>query len=124
MLLRALLAVLYVVAGIWLIAAPLEGTITLTFVLVVLFMVEGTLRVAGAVADRDMPARGWQIASGVLTLLVGLLIWIDFPSSAAWAIGLLVGVNLIMWGWGMLGLAAIGRRLAGHGGRTPHPTPA
>ena len=111
-LLRVLLAMLYVFAGIWLVAAPLEGTITLTFVLIALFLVEGTMRIVMAIRERELPGRGWQIAGGVLTLLLALLIWADFPSSAAWAIGLLVGVNLIFWGWELVGLGLAGRRLA------------
>jgi uncharacterized membrane protein HdeD (DUF308 family) len=111
-LLRVLLAILYAFAGIWLLAAPLQGTITLTFVLIALFLVEGTMRIVMAIRERELPGRGWQIAGGALTLLLALLIWADFPSSAAWAIGLLVGVNLIFWGWELLGLSLAGRRLA------------
>lgn len=111
-LLRLLLAILYVVAGIWLLAAPLQGTITLTFVLIALFLVEGTMRIVMAIRERELPGRGWQIAGGAFTLLLAFLIWADFPSSAAWAIGLLVGVNLIFWGWELIGLSWAGRRLA------------
>lgn len=123
--LRALLAILYVVAGIWLVAAPLEGTITLTVVLIALFLVEGTMRIVAAIRDRGLPGRGRQIAGGALTVLLALLIWADFPSSAEWAIGLLVGVNLLFWGWELVGLGLLGRRLGGGGkGRGMEPRPA
>jgi uncharacterized membrane protein HdeD (DUF308 family) len=107
--LRLLFAVLYAVAGVYLLAAPLSGTITLTLVLGVLFLVEGGFRIAAALADRRAPARGWQAGSGVLTAILGVLVLATWPSSANWAIGTLVGVNLLFWGWSMVALAIAGR---------------
>jgi uncharacterized membrane protein HdeD (DUF308 family) len=50
--------------------------------------------------------------NGALSLLIGLLILVDFPSSADWAIGLLVGIDLLFAGWGLLSASSLGRRLA------------
>lgn len=122
MLLRLLFAVLYLAAGIIILASPLTGTVTLTLVLGVLFVVEGSMRAAMAVANRDVPARGWQAGAGVLTILLGVLIVATWPSSANWAIGLLFGVNLAVWGWNMLALALVGRRAAS--ARLAAPAPA
>lgn len=109
---RVLLAALYAFAGIYLLLAPLDGTVTLTFVLIVLFIADGALRIFYAIREGDAPARGMLALSGVLSILLGILIWVDFPSSAAWAIGTLVGINLIFWGANMLAIAWVGRKVA------------
>jgi uncharacterized membrane protein HdeD (DUF308 family) len=110
--LRLLFAVLYAFAGVYLLVAPLSGTVTLTFVLGVLFLVEGGFRIGAALADRGIPARGWQIGGGIVTAILGGLILATWPSSSDWVIGTLVGVNLLFWGWGMLALALAGRAAA------------
>jgi uncharacterized membrane protein HdeD (DUF308 family) len=58
----------------------------------------------------------WAIGlNGLVSVVLGIFIWIDFPSSAAWAIGLLVGVELLFAGAGMITMALAGRRLAREG---------
>ena len=95
---RTLTAVLALAAGICILAFPLTGTLTLTFLLSVWFFATGVLLVLEALNLRDRPGWGLLAFNGVLSLLLGFLIAIELPSSAAWAIGLLVGVNLIFWG--------------------------
>jgi uncharacterized membrane protein HdeD (DUF308 family) len=109
---RVFWALLTEVAGLYLLLAPLSGTVTLTFVLVVYFIVIGSVRIGEAIALRQMPNAGWVGLNGALSLLIGLLIGLDFPSSADWAIGLLVGIDLIFAGWGLLGVSGLGKRLA------------
>jgi len=110
-LVRVLWALLTEAAGLYLILAPLEGTVTLTFVLVVYFIAIGLVRIAEAIVIRGLPGAGMVGLNGVLSLLIGLLILIDFPSSADWAIGLLVGIDLLFAGWVLLVIASAGRRL-------------
>jgi uncharacterized membrane protein HdeD (DUF308 family) len=112
---RVLLAALYVFAGVWLLVAPLEGTITLTVVLVAWLFVDGAFRLVAALMQPRAPGRGWLAAGGALSILLGILIWIDFPSSAAWAIGLLVGINLLFSGVNLLMLGFASRQLAHRG---------
>jgi uncharacterized membrane protein HdeD (DUF308 family) len=109
---RLLWAALTEFAGLYLLLAPLSGTVTLTFVLVAYFIAIGGIRVAEAVAMRGMPNAGMVGLNGALSLLIGLLILVDFPSSADWAIGLLVGIDLLFAGWGLLTVSGLGRRLA------------
>jgi uncharacterized membrane protein HdeD (DUF308 family) len=109
MALRILFAVLYAFAGVYLLVAPLSGTITLTLVVGVLFLVEGGFRIAAALADRRVPARGWQVGAGMLTVILGVLIVATWPSSSEWVIGTLVGINLLFWGWNLVALAMVGR---------------
>jgi uncharacterized membrane protein HdeD (DUF308 family) len=96
--LRLLEGLLTLVAGIYLIAFPLNGTVTLTFVLAVWFFGTGALALLAAWRLRGMPGAGIAGLNGALSLILGLLIALDLPSSAAWAIGLLVGINLVFWG--------------------------
>jgi uncharacterized membrane protein HdeD (DUF308 family) len=110
--LRLLLAVVTVFAGFYLILAPLEGTVTLTFVLVALFLVNGGLRLVAAVRQRGTPGAGLVGFSGLLGILVALLILLDFPSSADWAIGLLVGIDLLFFGVASVSAGLNGRQMA------------
>jgi uncharacterized membrane protein HdeD (DUF308 family) len=116
---RVLLAALFVLAGVWLIARPIQGTITLTIILVAWFWATGVVRLIAAFQNRGIPGAGWLAFSGILSIVLGALIWGDLPSSAAWAIGLLVGIQFLFDG---MGLAFTAWRLkGGGGGATPRP---
>jgi len=97
-----LIGVLYVVAGGWLAFFPLTGILTLTLLLALMFIVEGVLE--AGIAFRIRPHAGWvwMLLSGIVAIAVGVLLIAQLPSSAAWAIGLLVGINLIMSGFAYL----------------------
>jgi uncharacterized membrane protein HdeD (DUF308 family) len=99
------LGVLYTVAGISLLANPVVGLATLTLLLIVYFAIEGIVEVVGGLLTRSDPRWGWVVASGVVSLLLAALLWAGFPSTAAWAIGLLVGIQLLSTG---LLLVAVG----------------
>jgi uncharacterized membrane protein HdeD (DUF308 family) len=103
--LRLLTAVLTIVAGFYLLVAPLSGTLTLTFILAAWFLAIGALELVAAWRVRGDPGAGLMALSGVASLVLGLLIALSLPSSADWAIGLLVGINLIFWGVRALMLA-------------------
>jgi uncharacterized membrane protein HdeD (DUF308 family) len=109
---RLLWSLVTVLAGIYLLLAPLKGTITLTFVLVVYFLVVGGARIVTGLRERSVPGSGLVVLNGVLSLLIGGLILADFPSSADWAIGLLVGVDFVFFGFGAISAAMAGRDLA------------
>jgi uncharacterized membrane protein HdeD (DUF308 family) len=112
-----LLSVLYIVAGAWLAFFPFTGIITLTLLLAALFVAEGVLEVIMAVRVRPHEGWVWMLLSGLVAIVVGVLIAYELPSSAAWAIGLLAGINLLSTGVSFIVLALAGRR----GG---HPAPA
>ena len=112
----AILAVLYVIAGVWLIINPVSGTITLTWVLAVFFLIIGVFRiVAGIQARGQVPNAGWTIVNGVLAVVIAVLVLGELPSSAAWAIGLLVGIQLLFDGIMMVMAASAGKRLSAGG---------
>lgn len=105
-------AVLYVVAGILLVAFPITGTLTLTLVLAALFLSQGILKIVRAFQHRRMRAWPWLAFDGVLSLLLGLLVAIGWPSTAAWALGVLVGIDLVFGGSSMLLIALAAGRAA------------
>jgi uncharacterized membrane protein HdeD (DUF308 family) len=97
-LLRFILAILTLAAGLYLLVAPLKGVFTLTVVLVIWFIATGTARVIVGVAEWGVPGAGMTVLSGAISIVLGVLIAEKLPSSADWAIGLLVGVDLIFAG--------------------------
>jgi uncharacterized membrane protein HdeD (DUF308 family) len=109
-LMELLLGVLYLVAGGWLAFFPLTGIVTLTILLAALFLAEGVLEVIMGFRVRPHEGWGWLVFSGLIAVAVGLLIAAELPSSAVWAIGLLVGVNLLSTGISFIVLALAGKR--------------
>ena len=110
--LRLLWAALTVVVGVWLIVEPHNGTLTLTLVLGIYFLFMGLTRIAVAFMARGQQNAGLVGLSGVCGLLIGILVLAKFPSSADWAIGLLVGIDLIFAGWTLTSVALVGRDLS------------
>jgi uncharacterized membrane protein HdeD (DUF308 family) len=110
--LRLLWAAITVIVGIWLIVEPHNGTLTLTFVLGVYFLFMGITRITVAFLGRGQPNAGLVGLSGVAGLLIGILVLAKFPSSADWAIGLLVGIDLIFAGWTLTSVALVGKELS------------
>jgi uncharacterized membrane protein HdeD (DUF308 family) len=105
-----LVGILYAFAGGYLAFFPFTGLITLAIVLAVLFIAEGIVEVIQAFRVRPHEGWFWLLLSGVAALAVGLLIAADLPGSAVWALGLLVGINLLFSGWSYVFLALAGRR--------------
>lgn len=106
-------AILAIVVGVLLIGWPVRGAVSLTLLLIIFFLIEGTASIMFAVEyRRNLPARwGWMVASGVVDLILAALIFAQFPSSAAWAIGLLLGINMVFGGTTLIILALDARKL-------------
>jgi uncharacterized membrane protein HdeD (DUF308 family) len=100
-------AALTVLAGLILIARPMEGLLTLTVVLTAFFIMEGIASIMFALAHkRELSGRwGFVVAAGVFDLLIAVMIFSGLPGSAAWAIGLLVGINMVFGGSSLIGMA-------------------
>jgi uncharacterized membrane protein HdeD (DUF308 family) len=109
---RLLWAALTVIVGVYLIAEPHNGTLTLTLVLGIYFLFMGMSRITVAFLGRGQPNAGLVGLSGVAGLLIGILVLAKFPSSADWAIGLLVGIDLIFAGWTLTSVALFGKSLS------------
>jgi len=109
-----LVALAYIVFGIYLLMHPSLGIAALTLLLATLFFIEGILDIIGFFQARRSGGRsGWLLLDGIITLLLAVLIWVHWPSSSAWAIGTLVGVSMIVSGWVRLMISLAVRRLAG-----------
>jgi uncharacterized membrane protein HdeD (DUF308 family) len=108
---RALQAVLAFAIGLYMVLFPGDGALTLTLLLVIWFIVSGGLQLLAARRLRGLPGAGWMLVGGVLAIALAALVALDLPSSAAWAIGLLVGVNLVFWGTRALVAASLLKRV-------------
>jgi uncharacterized membrane protein HdeD (DUF308 family) len=105
-------AALSIALGILLIWKPVEGALSLTFVLTAFFLVEGVFQIATSLVYRDsLPGTwGWMLASGVSDLLLVAIIVLGWPATGVWVLGLLVGINLFMSGWAIVMMAFAGRQ--------------
>jgi uncharacterized membrane protein HdeD (DUF308 family) len=113
-LLELLLAILYVVVGLVMVTHPEAGAISLTLLLGVFFLVGGLFRIfAGTMLHP--PGRAWLLLSGVVTLLLGMLIWAEWPASGLWVIGMFVAIDMIFGGTWLIMLALNARRLPSSG---------
>lgn len=100
-------AALSVLAGLILIARPLQGLLTLTVVLTAFFIMEGVASIMFALDHkRQLSGRwGWVVAAGIVDLGIAALILAGLPGSAEWAIGLLVGINMMFGGSSLIAMA-------------------
>jgi len=100
-------AVIGIAAGIILIRWPINGTVSLTLVLIAFFVVEGVATLMYAIEHRtQLTGRwGWMLASGIVDLILAGIIFAGLPGTATWALGLLVGINMLFGGTAMIGMA-------------------
>jgi uncharacterized membrane protein HdeD (DUF308 family) len=108
--LSLLAGVLYLATGVILIDRPMEAAILYTLLLAVFFFVEGLFRIVGALAGR-FQHWGWMLLNGVVTLVLGVLIWRQWPLSGLYVIGLFLGIDLVISGVNYVGLGLRARTL-------------
>src|SRR6476620_11000957 len=104
-------AALAIAAGIILLARPVQGTLTLTIVVGAYFLAEGIATIMYALEHRrELSQRwSWLLVAGLMDILIALIIVAGLPGSAEWAIGLLVGINLVLGGASLVGMALAAR---------------
>jgi uncharacterized membrane protein HdeD (DUF308 family) len=115
--LNALLGILYAIAGIALAFLPIEGVIVLTGVLGTLLLIHAGLSTVTAFQVKPIDGWGWYLADAIASLLLGVLIFVNWPNSSMWAIGTLVGVAVLVSGISRVMIAAKIRSGAGQLGR-------
>jgi uncharacterized membrane protein HdeD (DUF308 family) len=105
-------AVLAIGAGIVLLLQPVQGTLTLTIVVGVYFLAEGVATIMYALEHRrELSERwSWLLIAGIMDVLIAAVIITGLPGSALWAVGLLVGINLLFGGASLIGMALAARK--------------
>jgi uncharacterized membrane protein HdeD (DUF308 family) len=96
---KLLVGIAYIIFGGYLLVHPVVGVASLTLVIAILFLIEGVLDIVLYFKMRADGGSGWVLFDGLITILLGLLIYLQWPSSSAWAIGTLVGVSMIISGF-------------------------
>jgi uncharacterized membrane protein HdeD (DUF308 family) len=105
---RLLVGVAYVCFGVYLILHPVLAVASLTLLLASLFLIEGVLNIILFAKMRSM----WLLIDGIITILLGLMIYMQWPSSSGWAIGTLVGISMIFSGVARVMMSLAARKAA------------
>ena len=104
-------AIIAIAAGVVLLLWPVNGTLSLTLVLIAFFIVEGGASIFYAVEHRDQLSGrwGWMLVSGIIDLILAAIILAGLPGTASWALGLLVGINMVFGGAALIAMALAAR---------------
>ena len=107
-LLHVLIAILYILVGIEIVARPMVASAVLTLMLAAGIILVGVVRVIIAIQHRGLKNWGWPLFSGIISILLGLMIASKWPVSGLFVIGIFVAIELIMHGWSyvLIALAA------------------
>ena len=100
------------IAGLVLLINPVAGLVTLTYVLIVYFVADGVFSVAGALSHRRELAGRWEwmLVSGLVDFVLAAVIISGLPGSFFWVVGMLVGIDLVIGGVSLIGMASASRR--------------
>lgn len=99
---KLLLGIFYILGGILVLAAPAIAALTLTLIIGISIFVQSVIQVVGALQMRSDTGWGWLLFSGITGIILGILVWSEWPSSAVWFLGIWFGVNLLSDGMGLL----------------------
>ena len=107
-------ALIGIAAGVVLLLWPLTGTLSLTLVLIAFFVVEGVASIMYAIEHRNQLSGrwGWMLVSGIIDLILAGIIFAGLPGTAVWALGLLVGINMLFGGAALIAMALAARHPA------------
>jgi uncharacterized membrane protein HdeD (DUF308 family) len=108
---KVLLGILYLVIGFYLLEHPARGLATLTLVLAYYLLIEGVMEIILFFQHRAAPGSVWFLLDGIITLILGGLVWKTWPSSTEWVIGTLVGLSILFSGTTRLMLSLAARRV-------------
>ena len=107
-------AIIGIAAGVVLLLWPITGSVSLTLVLIAFFAVEGIVSIMYAIEHRNQLTGqwGWMLLSGIIDLILAGIIFAGLPGTALWALGLLVGINMVFGGAALIAIALAARRPA------------
>jgi len=109
--LLGIVGIVYIVVGVYLLLNPVAGLVSLTLGLAIYLFAKGILEFILALRLRPLPGSGWLFIDGIITIILGVMIWKAWPSSTAWAVGILVGVSMLFSGVARLMISLAARRL-------------
>ncbi len=107
-----LFGAVYCIAGLMIITDPLPALLALTMVLTIYFMAVGISEIVAAIQMRPSQGWGFLLFSGVVSALLAIMIWNQWPLSGAWAVGTLVGIQLMFSGMSMITVGSAAKKLA------------
>jgi len=102
-----------IAAGLLMIFRPMVGLLTMTMLLAIYFLVDGISEIIAAFKIKPDQGWGWVLFNGIIAVLLGFMIWRQWPVSGRWAIGVLVGIHILITGWSMIILGTGARKMAG-----------
>ena len=105
------IGLIMLIGGISMWVNPVVGAATLTLFVAATFIAKGVFQVILGFRMRPHDGWGWMLVAGVLDIIVGLIIWLNWPVSTVWALGTLAGISLIFTGWSYIMVAAAARRI-------------
>ncbi len=103
---------LTLICGILLVANPLFASGVLTIILALYFIIDGIFEIAAGIRRRAEYGWGWLLFGGIVSLLLGLMIWAQYPLSGVWAMGILIGIKLFFIGLIMITGGSAARAIA------------
>ncbi|POF32257.1 HdeD family acid-resistance protein [Roseibium marinum] len=101
--------IIAVIGGIVIYMNPLAGTFALTLVIAAIFIAQGVSQILFAFKLKPHEGWVWVLIAGIVSLAAGVMIWLDLPGSAAWALGLIAGISVLVNGWSYIAIALAAR---------------
>lgn len=94
-----IVAALWLIGGLYLLTQPLEGVFILTVFVAAIFVIEGVIKTILSVQMRPLAGWGWLLFDGLVSIVLGAMLWWQLPMSALWALGTLAGISIMISGW-------------------------
>jgi uncharacterized membrane protein HdeD (DUF308 family) len=112
------MGILYVVVGFMVVGNPLAAAETLTLLIAAFLFMGGIFRIVAALAGKVQNSF-WVLLNGIVTLVLGIMIWRQWPLSGLWVIGLFIGIELIFYGWSLVMVGLTAKRLSSPANERP-----
>jgi len=104
-------SLLSLAVGIMLLVNPFQGAIALTLLLAVFFVIEGIFEILMALEYRSAGRWGWLLFSGITALILAVILFSGLPGTASWAMGLLLGINMLFFGFALISISSVLRKI-------------
>lgn len=108
---HAAIGVIYLIGGLLVIFKPLAGLVTFTLLICAMLLVSGVVRISAGFQMRPETGWGWLVGAGVASLIAGVAVFVSFPGSAIWLLGLLAGLSFLSEGWALVALGLVARKM-------------